>query len=96
MIKPARSALTKSPPMPRFFFDTRDNGQTTRDEFGRELAGLDAARDLAVRTLTGIAADEFDGSDQRTFAVEVRDERGEPVLTSELTFATRRFGARSG
>jgi hypothetical protein len=80
--------------MPRFFFDTRDNGQTTRDEFGRDLAGLDAVQDLAVRSLTTIAADELTGSDQRTFAIEVRDEQGEPVLTSELTFATRRFGAR--
>ncbi|HZC37841.1 MAG TPA: hypothetical protein VE221_04110 [Sphingomicrobium sp.] len=77
--------------MPRFFFDTRDNGRTMPDEFGRELDGIDAVQALAVRTLTQIAGDELAGNDQHTFTIDVRDEAGEAVLTSELTFETRRF-----
>jgi hypothetical protein len=77
--------------MPRFFFDTRDNGRMLTDEFGRELDGIDAVQALAVRTLTQIAGDELAGNDQHTFTIDVRDEAGEAVLTSELTFETRRF-----
>ena len=61
------------------------------DEFGRELTGLDAVRDLAVHTLTEIAADEMPISDQRSLAIDVRDEAGAAVLTSELKLETRRF-----
>jgi hypothetical protein len=78
--------------MPRFFFDTRDDGQLVHDDLGRELTGLDAARDLAVRTLIEIAADERPSSDQRSFTIDVRDEAGDAVLTSELTLETRRLG----
>jgi len=78
--------------MPRFFFDTRDNGRQVRDELGCELAGMDAVHDLAVRTLTEIAADEGSSSDQHRFGIDVRDEAGEAVLTSELTLETRRLG----
>jgi len=62
------------------------------DDLGRELTGLDAARDLAVRTLIEIAADERPSSDQRSFTIDVRDEAGDAVLTSELTLETRRLG----
>jgi hypothetical protein len=76
--------------VPRFYFDTRNDGRTVRDESGFELAGLDAVQDLAVRSLTEIAADELPRSDRRIYGIDVRDEAGEAVLTTELTLETRR------
>jgi hypothetical protein len=76
--------------VPRFYFDTRNDGRTVRDDSGLELAGLDAVQDLAIRSLTEIAADELPRSDRRTYGIDVRDEGGEAVLTTELTLETRR------
>lgn len=64
-------------PVPRFFFDTDDEGQ--------ELEGLEAAKVVAQEELPHMARDELPDGDQRTFIVSVRDETGQVVLRASLS-----------
>jgi hypothetical protein len=78
--------------MPRFYFDTRDDGRVMRDDAGFDLTGIDAVEALAVRSLAQIAIDILPASARGSIGVDVRDEAGAAVLTTELTFETRRLG----
>jgi hypothetical protein len=75
--------------MPKFFFDTRDDTQVFRDDEGLELADFEAAKQLATKSLTEVAADALPTCEKRRLAVEIRDEDDHVMLTSELTFQTR-------
>ena len=68
------------------FFDTRDNGVVTRDDFGIEVANLDEIKTLAAKALAELAVDVLPGSVERELGVDVRDQAGRPVLMTELTF----------
>lgn len=75
--------------MPRYFFDTIDDGVLTTDTMGVVLAGRDEARRQAIRSLPYMALDALpDGSD-RAFSVEVRGEDGTPLFRAELSFTSR-------
>lgn len=71
--------------MPRYFFDTRDDGQFIADEVGAELPDLEAAKRIAAQSLTELARDVVHTSTRRVLTVEVRDER-QPVLEARLVF----------
>ncbi len=72
--------------MARYFFDTRDNSHSQRDELGLELDSLEEARDEATRGLADLAKDVLPSAVRRELAVEVRDEIDFPVLRAALWF----------
>ena len=70
--------------MPRYFFDLND-GTEVRDEQGRELSGVDAARAHATRMIGRYVRK----SDQLaavggTVAVDARDSAGNHVFTAQF------------
>ena len=74
--------------MPRFFFDTHDNGRVLHDEEGTELPDMDAVRKAVMSALPKIAADEIPtAGDRQHFAVLVSDEDGHPVYSATLNYA---------
>jgi hypothetical protein len=75
--------------MPRYFFDVRGNGVLIPDKWGTELAGIEEAKVEVAMTLAEIARDVLPNSDRRELAVEVRDERSQPLLQTTLTFEMR-------
>jgi hypothetical protein len=58
--------------MPRYFFDTRDNGTFIEDDVGLEMSSLEEVKIEATRCLAEMARDVLPGSVRRDLAVEVR------------------------
>ena len=77
--------------MPRYYFDVRVGDNFTEDREGLEFAGIEAAQDEAVRALGEMAKDALPGAVEREMAVEVRDERKQPLLRADLSFYMRRL-----
>jgi hypothetical protein len=77
--------------MPRFYFDSRDNGTFIKDDTGLMFPSLEKARDEATRALAELAKDVLPGSLRRELAIEVRDEANGPLLMTSLVFAAVRF-----
>lgn len=75
--------------MPRYFFDTRDDGEIITDDVGLDLAGIEQARTFAAKSLAELAADALPGATRRCLGVDVSDERRRAVLTTELTYEAR-------
>jgi metallophosphoesterase superfamily enzyme len=75
--------------MPRYFFDTRDDQRHVRDDDGLELADLQQVKRMAARSLAELALEVLPASTERCLGVDVRDEQGHPVLTTELVFKAR-------
>ena len=73
--------------MARYFFAI-ENGGLHKDETGSECRDLDEVRAIAVRTLTGIAAEEAAHHDRHTVAIAVHDAAGTCVLDVTLTLTT--------
>ena len=71
--------------MVRYFFDVRDNDSFYPDDVGVELPSIDTVKAQASRTMGEIARDVLPGSEVRTLAIEVRDDRG-PILRAALRF----------
>lgn len=71
--------------MPRYFFDTIQDGVATLDSMGLELQTLDAVRDQAVASLPLMALDALPDGDRHEFAVEVRDEQGHKIFRTSLS-----------
>ncbi|HEV2747784.1 MAG TPA: hypothetical protein VGW34_10870 [Allosphingosinicella sp.] len=67
--------------MPRFYFHISNSLGFTRDEEGRELRGLDAARAVAVEGARSLLSDEVSGGilDLRG-RIDVTDEHDRLVL----------------
>lgn len=72
-----------------YFFDSRDDGEVTIDDFGIELPNLEAVKALAAKGLAELALDVLPGVCERCMGIDVRNERRGPVLTTELTFKAR-------
>ena len=73
-------------PVPRYYFDCRENEQSVCDDDGIELANLDAAKEVAARALTEIARDILVDGSGRSLGMQVREDNGQVMLTTELTF----------
>lgn len=74
--------------MARYFFDIHDGKRFTQDNEGVDLAGIEAAKAEAGRTLPDIARETMPHGDSREYRIEVRDETGRPVLRLGLSYFT--------
>jgi hypothetical protein len=76
--------------MPLYFFDQYHDSKTSRDEVGTDLAGIDEARRQAIATISEVAKEKFpiDG-DFAELGMNVRDSRGETLLTVSLVFSVK-------
>jgi hypothetical protein len=73
----------------RYFFDIHNGNELTRDESGIVLDGINEARDEAAEALSELASGAPREANPRDFAIEVRDENGEPVLKAAVSFAVQ-------
>lgn len=71
--------------MPRYYFDSHDDGLFIADEVGLDLPNLDAAQVQATRSLGEMARDVQPACAKRSMIIEVRDE-GELLLKASLQF----------
>ena len=78
--------------MAHYYFDVRDGGDLSVDDLGMELRDIEAVE--AMRALGDMARDairsqEYDASQKRRMAIEVRDGSG-PVLHARFTVEVER------
>ena len=67
--------------MARYFFHIRTDGDLDRDEFGVELADLDAVRTEALRTIAGFMLDAaITGAAMPGEAFEIADAQGKALI----------------
>jgi hypothetical protein len=71
--------------MERFFFDNRNCGTFIRDEEEFEYANLEAVQVAASKSLAELASEVLPGTANCLMGVDVRNERHEVVLITELT-----------
>jgi hypothetical protein len=71
--------------MPSYFFDFHDGDAVRRDGIGLDLAGIEAVRTEAINALLDMAGDVLSDGHEKSIAVDVRDNAGQPVLTASLT-----------
>ena len=69
-----------------FFFDTRDDGLLIRDDVGLEFSDMETVKVQAAKSLAELAVDVLPRSMERCLGVDVRNDRGGDVLTTELIF----------
>ncbi|MBL8575606.1 MAG: hypothetical protein JNK47_00140 [Mesorhizobium sp.] len=74
--------------MPRYYFDTTENQNESRDEEGIDLVDERAARDEAIRALPGFASEHLPDGPQHSFWVRVRDQRGSYIFEASLDLKT--------
>ncbi|MGK6316755.1 DUF6894 family protein [Neorhizobium sp. DT-125] len=75
--------------MARYFFDLVNGSGLIRDEQGQDVSTREDISREVSRILVDIASEELPGSGDGAISVTVRDERGRPVLTGNLSFKTR-------
>jgi hypothetical protein len=75
--------------MPRYYFDVREGEKLTCDEEGEQLSDVSAAEREAVLCAAHLAK-ELLTSASLHLAVEVRDERGEPVVRARVSLDVER------
>jgi hypothetical protein len=72
--------------MSRYYFDLHNGDGPLRDETGVEIASRTGVLQEVARIMLGIARDELPTLDRAVISVTVRDEKGEPISVSTLTF----------
>jgi hypothetical protein len=82
--------------MAMYFFDTRNCGTFVRDDEGLECADVEAVRTQAAKSLAELALDVLPRTTDCLLAVDVRNEREEPVLVTELTFKAQLLVGSAG
>ena len=80
-------ACAKLRPMPRYFFNTRIDGELIRDPDGTELRDPDHAWTMARAMIRDILQEEDSEPRLLRAAIEVTDEDGEVVLEFPFTEA---------
>jgi hypothetical protein len=71
--------------MPTFYFHLATPGHLIVDEEGRNLSGLDAARQEAIASAREIIEDSArEGADVQGYAFNVTDEHGEQVMVYDF------------
>lgn len=71
--------------MSRFYFDVREGHLFVTDRDGLEFPSLDAAEQEAIEAAASIGKDRLPRGDTREVTVEVRNERGQRVLTVRVS-----------
>ena len=72
--------------MAMYFFDTDDGISFSRDDLGVKLPDLETAKQQASLALAEIAVEAIPGTSRRELSIGVRDERGRPVLRTNIVF----------
>ena len=72
--------------MGMYFFDTRNCGTFIRDDEGLECTNLEEVRVQAAKSLAELALDVLPRTVDCQMGVDVRNQRQEVVLVTELTF----------
>ena len=72
--------------MPRFFIDTSDQACFVRDDVGLEFEDVKAAMDASAHGLADMAHDALPGGESRTFIAIVRDEQGNTLVQTTMSF----------
>jgi hypothetical protein len=80
--------------MAHYYFDVRDDGDLSVDDLGMDLRDIEAVQVEAMRSLGDMARDairspEYNVSQKRRMAIEVRDGSG-PVLHARFTVEVER------
>jgi hypothetical protein len=70
--------------MSRYYFDTYDQDQASKDVEGMECKSKSEIQRYAIDALPEMARDELPDGLNHDFRVEVRDERGRVVFHSSL------------
>jgi hypothetical protein len=76
--------------MPRFYFDVREGGSFVADDEGEELPDISAAEREAALCAAHLTKERLTAA-SRSLAVEVRDERGEPVVRAKVSLDIERI-----
>jgi hypothetical protein len=79
--------------MNRYFFDTRNCGTFIRDDEGLNCADLEEVRIQAAKSLAELALEVLPRTTDCLMGVDVRNERQEVVLITELTFKAQLLAA---
>jgi hypothetical protein len=82
--------------MAKYFFDTRNCGTFVSDDEGLECADVEVVRVQAARSLAELALDVLPRTTDCLMGVDVRNERGEIVLVTELTFKAQLLVGSAG
>lgn len=76
--------------MPRYFFDTIDDGRIVRDDEGLDCPDLDCAKIEAAKGLADLARDILpENGLRREMSVHVRDESGRQFFSTSIVFETK-------
>jgi hypothetical protein len=75
--------------MGMYYFATRNCGTYIRDDVGLDCADIETVRVQAAKSLAELALDVLPRTTDCLMGVDVRNERDEPVLVTELTFKAR-------
>ncbi len=79
--------------MALYFFDVRDGNRLYPDDQGTEMGGLDAARTEAFAALADYVKEIVLTEDRRRVAIEVRNEKSEPLLKAVMIFEVEVLGS---
>jgi SHS2 domain-containing protein len=79
--------------MALYFFDVRDGNRLYPDDQGTEMGGLDEARMEALAALADHVKDIRPTEDRRRVAIEVRNEKSEPLLKAVMIFEVEVLGS---
>ena len=76
--------------MPHYYFDVWEQGKVARDDDGLELESLEAAEQEARRGAADMGRDSLPMGRCSEVRVQVRNERGEPLLSVAVSMRVRR------
>lgn len=73
--------------MSRYYFDLHNGDGPLKDEHGTEMASRASIPREVAKILLEVARDELPDCDHAMISVTVRDENGQPISVSRLTFS---------
>jgi hypothetical protein len=79
-----------------YFFDTRNCGNFIRDDEGLDCTDMEAVRVEAAKSLAELALEVLPRTTDCLMGVDVRNERQEIVLVTELTFKAQLLVGSAG
>src|SRR4051794_1840236 len=82
--------LRRKRPMPRFYFDVREDGTFSPDDEGLEFPDLNAAEREAAEATAAMGRDRLPKRGLREIVMEVRDEDRQQLLTVTVSLHVER------